>query len=198
MTGYIQQKRSFEYKIIGKLLRSKEYLGRNIHTSESEAYLKNKKICNLIDKIRYCHSEELIRKIKKKLRESKLTIDGGDSASKYTLYQRIDLGAAGCPVANLEGPGIPFAKLEIEKCLGKIDGGNSFDFYAEEYRIELGRASSGKADIQIPTHSNCDIDGGYSDDVYCPNTTIDLGGAADQFFVPYQYGNAKIQSKEEY
>jgi hypothetical protein len=182
MTECIKQKRPFEHKIIDKLLRSKYYLGRNIHTSDCDAYLKNKQLCNLIDKIRYEDSDELIRKIKKKLRESKIKIDGGNSDSIYKFYERIDLGNAGCLGAELNIKGCNFRK---------IDGGNSFE-QCTENTLDLGFASSHTATIEFPKCLDHNINGGYSDSSYCPNSSIDFGGAVEQCFIMDQYGNAKI------
>lgn len=180
-----KQSRSLKYKIIDKLLRSKDYLGRDVCIKDPEAFLKNERICKLIDIIRYEDSDELIRKIIEKLRRSKILIDGGDAATTYKYYERLDLGGAGCPVAELDIKGCEFRN---------IDGGNAFDQYSEKYKLDLGFSSSDKATIEFPRDINQYINCGYSDTIYCPNNTIDLRGAVEECFIPSELGNVKITS----
>jgi len=180
-----KQSRSFEYKVIDKLLRSKDYLGRDASIKDPEACLKNKRICKLIDRIRYEDSDELIRKIREKVKGSKILIDGGDADTIYKFYQRLDLGNAGCPVAELDVKGCEFRE---------IDGGNSFDQYPEKYILDLGFSSSGKATIEFPGDINEYINCGYSDSIYRPKNTIDLRGAVEEFFIPSKIGDVKITS----
>jgi len=51
--GIIKRTHCFETRIICKLLRSPDYIGRRCSTKDPVKYKKNKAIIKLIDKIRY-------------------------------------------------------------------------------------------------------------------------------------------------
>jgi len=162
----VNSEMSFENKIIDTLLRSKYYMGRNFHTTDSDAYFKNKEICKIIDKLRYeDHNEILISKIKAILRRLKIKLDGGESDSIYKCNEHLDLGNAGSSSAELNYRGY---------CHKKINGGNAFNCNSET--LDLGLASSDKAYIKIENIGR-KVNGGHAESKYCRQ--IDLGDAEE-------------------
>ena len=184
-----------EDKIIDKLLRSKHYIGRNICTTDPDVYFKNKKICEIIDKLRYgSNNEKLIHKIKQILRRQKLNIDGGSADTIYLCNQRLDLGKAGSTMAELDYKCYPHKK---------IDGGNAMDIYPKENILDLGLASSDKATLQAGGYHGENADGGDAKQDKC-RIIIDLQGASRVTYGEYivaptlYYGNGAILEVEEY
>ena len=103
-----QCRKSFENKIIDLLLRSKDYIGRgHIDIDDPDRLSKNKKLCMVIDRIRYGHHNNvLIQKILEKYKNRKIHINGGQANSKYYYFQKLDLGNASSTIEEQCGPNI--------------------------------------------------------------------------------------------
>jgi len=182
----VRSEMSIENKIIDRLLRSKYYMGRNFRTSDPDAYLKNKNICKIIDKLRYeDHNEILISKIKAILCRVKIKLDGGNSDSLYKCNELLDLGNAGSGLANLNYKGY---------CHTKINGGNAMDIDCNKEILDLGLASSDKAYIQIDNIGR-KVNGGHAESKYCRK--IDLGDAEETISKYFQGTDANLKIKSD-
>jgi len=92
----------FESGIIRKLLKSKHYLGRSYSRkyNNSEKYIKNKRLCKLIDILRYKNGRHPQRKLdlgyayQNNMGQPPIIIDCGVALMDYGSVGELDLGNA--------------------------------------------------------------------------------------------------------
>jgi hypothetical protein len=92
----------FESITIRKLLSSPDYLGRSYLTKcrNTEKYIKNKEICDLIDKLRYKPESRKLPFIQQDYANlhykgyNENTVDGGFANTTYRFIDKLDLGNA--------------------------------------------------------------------------------------------------------
>ena len=98
---------SFESNKISKLLKSPHYLGRNYNDKrDSTKYLKNKKICESIDYLRYYDGTSIVDKIKKtaaKIQGISIDypyLDGGGATSEIAYIIDLQYYQDSCPYCD--------------------------------------------------------------------------------------------------
>jgi len=188
----------FENVIIAKLLKSSYYLGRNHQTHDK----KNKRICEVIDILRYDDDGTLLNKF---IKSDKFLIkylgfdytndhdvDCGNARTIYIERKKIDNGGAG----NTDPAELYYKGFDKPK----LNGGHASSIYKPKNRVDLkgaleqeifnckydklfklqGPERTGKANIEYPGFNKNEINGGYSTDLCELKEVIDLRGALEQ------------------
>jgi len=207
--SHIKHVHCFESKVICKLIQSKDYIGRG-HVSKLNptVYIKNKKICDLIDKLRYYDGDKRIIEARTKLAKihyDKFTspfLNGGPANAIYAMDQVIDLGNASPPSATKDEPceyihkdkhireiiSIPHDNTaailhydSYKHCL--LDGGGARSVYSIKESIDLGDSgffnTSQPAILNNPEITQRYLDGGSAVTAYfSASQLIDLGNSS--------------------
>lgn len=104
---YVNIELPFENNKISKLLKSPQYLGRNYNNKrDSTKYLKNKKICESIDYLRYYDGTSIIDKIKQTAARIQGVhidypyLDGGGATSEIAYIIDLQYSQDLCPYCN--------------------------------------------------------------------------------------------------
>jgi hypothetical protein len=185
----------FENVIIAKLLKSVFYIGRNDRNQDK----KNKRICEVIDTLRYDDDGTLLNKF---IKSEKFLIkyigfdytgeDDDDCSNAHTICvdrKKIHNGGAG----NTDPAQLYYKGFDKPN----LNGGHASSIYKPKNRVDLKGALEqeilnckydklfeaedpdliGKANIEYPGFNKNKIDGGYSTDLYEFKDIIDLRGA---------------------
>lgn len=163
---HIKHVHCFESKVICKLIQSKHYVGRGcVSKLKPTEYIKNKKICDLIDKLRYCKEDKRI--IDAKAKFAKIHYDGfispflngGPANATYALGEIVDLGNASPPSAT---------QHDICEYIHK-------NKHIEEIYVKDNCHKQETAILHYDSYNHCRLDGGSANSIYCLNERIDLG-----------------------
>jgi hypothetical protein len=172
----------FETITIRKLLSSPHYLGRSyLRTSNhTEKYIKNKEICDLIDKLRYKPESRKLPFIQQDYANLHYKgyhdniVDGGFASTSYRFVDKLDLGNANPPrKANYEVP----KQLDLGSASSQEEGhcdlGNAYPprkatiDLNEEKRLDLGDAyrpqqcNYNLGNAYPPQGGNCEFPGKF-------------------------------------
>jgi len=165
---------NFETMAIRKLLSSPDYLGRSyLRTSRNtQKYIKNKEICDLIDKLRYKSESRKLPYIEEKYANlhykgyDENMIDGGFATTSYRCSDKLDLGDAYPPRK---------VNYEVQR---QIDLGNAYP--PQRGTFDLGNAyKPRKAAYDLENEGDCET-----------KKELDLGSADPPQEGTYNLGNA--------
>jgi hypothetical protein len=172
----------FETITIRKLLSSPYYLGRSYlrPPRNTEKYIKNKEICDLIDKLRYKPESRRLPFIQQDYANLDYKgyddniVDGGFASTSYRFVDKLDLGNANPPrKANYEVP----KQIDLGKACSQQEGhcdlGNAYPprkatidlnegkrlDLGDAYRPQKGNYNFGNA--YPPQLANCEFPGKF-------------------------------------
>lgn len=160
----------FESEEICKLINSPDYLGRGYvgKNKDAEKYIKNKRICKLIDELRYnvvTKEPKSLKKISANLHYAgsiASDLNGGNAKASYRSRDKLNLGDAGSecyePSINLDDDSLSSfseennnsAKLHYKAFReSQLNGGNARASYGTRDKLDLGDAG---AECYEPIH----------------------------------------------
>jgi hypothetical protein len=218
----------FESEEICKLINSPDYLGRGYvgRNKDAEKYIKNKRICKLIDELRYnvvVKEPKSLKKISAKLHYAgsiDSDLNGGNAKTSYGPCDKLNLGGAGSecyePSINLDDDTFSCfseennnsAKLHYRGFReSQLNGGNAKALYETRHKLDLGDAGP---ECYEPLHKLCEEKDNSAKLHYkdFKHSHLNGGNAKTSYgsgnkldlgsagLEPYNHHNAKLHCKE--
>jgi len=173
---HIKHIHPFEGKIISKLINSPDYLGREYLCKDknSEKYIKNRRICKLIDEIRYNNGLQKIQYAKKHSANinhkgiSQSHINGGNASTIYNSKGQLDLGDAGPLIKRATDIFVPHIDNRNKQVCNFLDSTLPQKVYSPKDTI---------ANLHYKEFRETQINGGNASTIYNSTGKLDLGDA---------------------
>jgi len=173
---HIKHIHPFEGKIISKLINSPDYLGREYLCKDknSEKYIKNRRICKLIDEIRYNNGLQKIQYAKKHSANinhkgiSQSHINGGNAFTIYNSKGQLDLGDAGPLIKRATDIFVPHIDNRNKQVCNFLDSTLPQKVYSPKDTI---------ANLHYKEFRETQINGGNASTIYNSTGKLDLGDA---------------------